>query len=49
MKIYNVMQYGAKGDGKTNDAFSSTLLMIVQKTAAVKLYCRADILFIPIP
>ena len=22
MKIYNVMQYGAKGDGKTNDAFS---------------------------
>ncbi len=22
MKIYNVMQYGAKGDGKTNDAFA---------------------------
>lgn len=22
MKIYNVMQYGARGDGKTNDAFS---------------------------
>ena len=22
MKIYNVMQYGAKGDAKTNDAFA---------------------------
>ena len=22
MKIYNVMQYGAKGDEKTNDAFA---------------------------
>ena len=22
MKIYNVLQYGAKGDGKTNDAFA---------------------------
>ena len=22
MKIYNVLQYGAKGDGVTNDAFA---------------------------
>lgn len=50
MKIYNVMQYGAKGDGKTNDAFSiQHAIDDCAKTAAVRLYCRADILFIPIP
>lgn len=46
MKIYNVMQYGAKGDGKTNDAFPfSTLLTIVQNQAAAGLFFQADMFF----
>ena len=46
MKIYNVMQYGAKGDGKTNDAFSiQHAIDDCAKSGGGRVVFRADMFF----